>query len=150
MSSDYTIFWMLLGFALIVADLTILPAIGALFAGLGAITTYILLELNFIGHNELIQLLCFILTTLAWTALLWIPIRKFSSSRHKHAYSNMVGDEAVVSETDLIVGGSGNIRWSGVMLKAELLGKNGEKAMVGETVLINSIKGNVVYVSKKE
>lgn len=150
MLNDYTFFWMILGFLLIVADLTFLPGIGAFFVGLGAITTYILLKLEFVGTNDLVQVLCFLTTTLAWTCILWIPLKKFASSKHSNTYNNMVGEDAIVFEEELLVGKSGNIKWSGVVLKAELIGKPDEKAMIGETVVINSVKGNVVYVRRKE
>lgn len=147
MLDNTALYWMIFGFALILLDISFLPGIGALFAGLGAITTYILLETSIIQHHQLLEIIVFLIASTAWAGVLWLPM-KWLTLGPKTSYSNMIGTNAIVSEEDLTVGITGNVKWSGVTMKAELQGEQGEVAKVGESVVISSIKGNTVSVNK--
>lgn len=145
--------WLILGAAMLAVEAFGVPGIGFLFAGLGAITTGILIESDIVAlDNTLGQFAWFFATTVGWTALLWGPIKRFRTSRASGSdYNNMVGGTATVSGGGLVKGKLGKVLWSGTTMQAELAAEyEGNGIAEGSDVIIREVKGTKLIVLPKE
>ncbi|MEI6729634.1 MAG: NfeD family protein [Pseudomonadota bacterium] len=143
--------WLLVGASLIVFEVLTIPGLGILFAGLGALTTAIILQLGY-AQSILAQMVVFFSFTGFWAAILWKSLKKLRTcgSKNKLHLSNMVGDTAIVVNTPLKVGETGQVTWSGTIMRAEIATSFiGEEIGVGSHVIIDSVVGNVLKVSPK-
>lgn len=135
--------WLIAGGILIVFEFILLPGVGFLFAGLGALTVGGLSE----GHvieGQLAQWLVFFAATLVWTLILWKPLKNFRI--HHHApFSDMVGKKAILL-TSLAPGGKGQAKWSGTIMNARLDPNIKETFPEGAEVTIGHVEGNVLVV----
>lgn len=137
--------WLGVGVFFILLEAIAFPGIGFFFAGLGAVTTGGLITFHVIEENNLLlQTVSFLLTTVVWTLLLWVPFKRYRYKTSQAPYQNIVGSHAVVIETPLQKHGNGVISWSGTRMVARL--DAGQEVSVGEEVEITRVEGNVVYV----
>ncbi|MBI3508302.1 MAG: NfeD family protein, partial [Chlamydiia bacterium] len=94
---------------------------------------------------------CFGLTV-AWTGLLWKPMRKFRLSRKRAQEvpsNNLIGQTAVVAAGGLKTGEMGQVVWSGTLMNAELEGSHLLSVPEGTHVQIHSVFGNTLKVRLK-
>lgn len=140
-------FWIALGVGMIVLEMIFVSGIGFLFAGLGAITTSVLLAFNFISNDSVISLAVFLISVIAWWLLLWYPIKL--SRRTKEPYQDLIGT-FVVLNNELRKGQVGSVVWSGVTMRAALDKEEQASSLKkGQRVQITRIKGNILYLKQE-
>jgi membrane protein implicated in regulation of membrane protease activity len=144
------IIWIALGFILILLEISVLPGIGLLFAGLGAISTNVLLEFNLIQHNWLLEIISFAVLSGVWAALLWVPLKRSSRKTLNQSYNNIIGSTAYIHDGELKPDQIGSVKWSGVVMKAKLAEGENTLLQEGQAVTIVAIKENILYVAKQE
>ena len=145
---NFAVAWLILGVTLIILEVSLLPGVGLLFAGLAAVTTNFLLEFNIIEHSLLIEIAVFAILTAIWAAILWIPLKRYSKQPSTETYTNMVGSVAYVEGKNLSPNEIGNVKWSGTTMRAKLAENATKPVLVGEAVKIIEIKENILYVTK--
>jgi membrane protein implicated in regulation of membrane protease activity len=150
MEYNIMIIWLVVGVVLFVAEMVI-PGIGFLFAGAGALTVGMLLNFSVLSmDNTLPQILVFVFSTAVWTVILWKPIQKLRLGRNKTSYNNIVGETAVVSGKGLSKAGGGEVLWSGANMLAKLDEQSDADYLEpGKQVTIKEIKGNILTVIPK-
>lgn len=118
--------WMCIGALFLIIEVTIIPGIGFVFAGLGAltlaglITFKILPEENTIYKDVYAQLAYMLAFTTVWAALLWMPLKKLQEKRHAVKYQDYIGQTAFVGPVRLMKDRTGTIKWSGANMRARL------------------------------
>ena len=147
MLDNPAILWMLFGFILVVLEFSLLPAVGCIFAGMGAISTYVTLEISIIEHDFVNEIAIFALATAVWAALLWLPLKHLSFMPQTKSYKNIIGSKAAVCDKDLVPGIMGMVEWAGTRMKARLTDNSFDSVRVGQLVIIVTIKDNILYVT---
>lgn len=145
--------WLLFGISLIILEFSQLPGIGFLFLGFGAITAAIIT--NYLkAETILIQFAYFGISSIAWFALLWYPMKKFlyqKDSNHTKDSFDIVGAEVTVIKNDITSGSLGQVLWCGTVMNAKLIGKpNNDTAKVDDTLIVKEIRGNILFCQKIE
>ncbi len=141
--------WLLAGIVFLALEAVGLPGIGLMFAGLGAFSVGIWLNLS-PDTNTLTQFVIFFCATTVWAGFLWKPLQKFRIGK-SGGYKNMVGDTAFISGNGLQKGAVGEASWSGTIMKAELASDAVVDSMAtGEQVIIISVSGNTLLVKPKK
>lgn len=115
--SDSTL-WMIAGAVLIVIETTMMPGIGFLFAGLGAITTGALM-LAGMAQADTGQWTWFFASTALWTVVLWVPLRNFYN-RSSSGYEDMHGQVVRTLEGGIKKGEITKVKYSGSFMNARL------------------------------
>lgn len=72
---SYEFYWLAIGVFLTVIEISFIQRRGFLFAGMAAISVFLLIELKIIEAFLLMNILYFILLTLAWGVILWWPLK---------------------------------------------------------------------------
>ena len=144
-----SIYWLIGGAALLALEAFGIPGIGALFAGLAAIVTGLLIEFGALPADDLLaQGATFFLATVLFAALLWKKLKNWRLSPGGPRYRNMVGDEAIV--VDALSGDfTGNVRWSGTVMQARLQHGTVAELPIGARAVITAVDGNVLIVAPK-
>ncbi len=109
--------WLLIGAVLIIVELALVPGIGFLFAGLGAISVgavYIAGGIDSLSG----QFILFFLATAFWTAILWKPLKSFIAGKGS-GFDDMVGGTAIVFGRPIEKGKMGEVKWSGAVMKCQ-------------------------------
>ena len=138
---------------MIILEFSQLPGIGFLFLGFGAITTVIIT--NYLkAETMLIQFAYFGISSIAWFALLWHPMKKFlyqKDNNHTKDSFDIVGAEVTVIKNDIRVGHLGQVLWCGTVMNAKLIGKpSNDIAKVDDTLIVKEVKGNILFCQKTE
>ena len=110
--------WLIAGALMIVLELALVPGIGLLFAGLGAISVGIGLTAGWIETLSA-QFILFFICTALWTAILWKPLKSFIAGKDS-GFEDMVGSTAVVFGQSIVKGKMGKVKWSGTIMKCQL------------------------------
>ncbi|MBF0171780.1 MAG: hypothetical protein HQK87_11975 [Nitrospinae bacterium] len=118
MDIDYAYLWMIGGGILLGVETLLLPGVGVIFAGLGAVTVGVALLLG-LPESAVAQFTLFFAATALWGALLWKPMRR-AMSGSSPGYGDMVGQPAKVVKGGLSKDANGVIAWSGSFLTARL------------------------------
>lgn len=150
MVMDIAIYWLIFGAFCFALEAFGLTGFGLFFAGLGAISLAILMQLGTPTNTEFVaQFAWFFGFTAVWTAVLWQPIKMLRMRKRSSDYSNMVGDRCTVVEMPLIANKEGRVKWSGTMMIAELItGSQTVEVAIGDAVVIKEVKGNKLFVDK--
>lgn len=109
--------WLLAGALLLIVELALVPGIGFLFAGLGAISVGAVLIAGWIDDLSA-QLIVFFLATGFWTAILWKPLKSFIAGKGS-GFDDMVGGTAIVFGRPIEKGKMGEVKWSGAIMKCQ-------------------------------
>ena len=112
-----SIIWLIAGSVLIAFEVTLLPGVGLLFAGLGAICVGVALIAGW-SESVTVQFITFFLITGFWAALLWKPLKNFMKSPQS-GFDDMVGSVAVVCGDPIKPGQMGEVKWSGTIMKCK-------------------------------
>ena len=137
--------WLIAGAVLVIFEFMLFSGVGFLFAGLAALTVGALGEANIL--NDLIwQWVVFFIATLAWTLILWKPLKYYKLNHQHSTFSDVVGKKAVLI-TPLAPGQIGQARWSGTIMNAKLDASVKDIITQADTeVLITAVEGNVLIV----
>ena len=140
--------WMILGISMIILEMFLVPGIGLLFVGLGAITTFAFITLGFLESELDINIAIFLVSSLIWTIILWYPLKSLRKS--KKSFNDMVGS-IVNIDADLEKGKIGTIIWSGVQMRATLDQKEQLSIIKkGSKARITHIEGNLLHLTEEK
>ena len=144
------LFWLVLGFCLVLMEIVaVMPGIGLLFAGLGALCTALLLY-NVPEHNISLagQVVWFLAFGAFWTAVLWKPMKKWRlPSGSSQTYNDMIGQEVTITGSDLTKERMGQVLWSGTVMNARLAPEDTQETLpVGSLAVIVTVEGNTLIV----
>jgi membrane protein implicated in regulation of membrane protease activity len=143
--------WAFVGAVFIIIEVTLVPMMGCLFAGLGALTLSGFMAYGVVPMATAIplQIAYSFGLTIVWAGILWVPLRRWMNGRDSEGYTDIVGQVAVVEGgKPLEKGEAGKVRWSGAAMNAMLPSDcPRDKIRVGEKVYIIGKKGNTLYVS---
>jgi|CXWL01.1.fsa_nt_gi membrane protein implicated in regulation of membrane protease activity len=150
MEPNLMVIWLVAGVVLFIGEMMI-PAVGMLFAGCGALTVGMLLNFKIISlEDALLQTLVFVVATVLWTLLLWKPIKRLRLGNNKIPYHNIIGETAIVGEKGLHKVHGGEVLWSGAIMKAKLAEHSEvENLDSGKHVIVKEITGNTLIVAPK-
>ena len=143
-------FWFAFGVLLIVLEVMLIPGIGSIFAGLGAITVGgFLLAGGWIDTTSS-QFIVFFLSTGVWAVLLWKPLKKFLGVEDS-GFDDMIGGTAIVYGDALGSGRTGQVKWSGTIMKCNLHSENDDLKTIepGNEVTIKEVSKGILIVEKK-
>ena len=143
-------FWFAFGVFLIVLEVMLIPGIGSIFAGLGAVTVGgFLLAGGWIDTTSS-QFIVFFLSTGVWAVLLWKPLKKFVGGEDS-GFDDMIGGTAVVFGDALESGKTGQVKWSGTIMKCNLYSEADGLQTIepGSEVSIKEVSKGVLIVEKK-
>jgi membrane protein implicated in regulation of membrane protease activity len=146
-------FWIALGFALLAAEALLFgfTTIIFLFAGLGALTSGLLMNLGVLPETWIAGTACFGIATGVSSAVLWKPLMKLQdkSSGQQKPSSDFIGLEFVLAE-DVGTTKPGSYRYSGIDWKVEIDGSSGLDTLTkGDRVVVVAVEVGVLSVIKK-
>jgi len=143
-----SILWLIAGAVLLALEAFGLPGIGFMFAGLGAILTGVITELGGVAADDTVsQAAIFCASTILFALLLWKKIKAWRLNPKEKPYNNIIGDKAIVAEAGLKKGSTGQVRWSGTLMQAEIDEKESiTDIAAGTHVHISAVEGNVLKV----
>jgi len=141
--------WLAFGVFLIIFEVFFIPGIGLVFAGLGAVTVGGVLLTGWIDTASS-QFILFFLSTGAWAICLWKPLKKFIEVKDS-GFDDIVGSTAIVYGVALKKGKSGEVKWSGAIMKCELHSEGDDNLIieVGEEVVIREVCKGILIVEEK-
>lgn len=141
--------WFIVGGFFILMEITTVTGIGLLFAGLGAMVVGGALEAGWI-EGLLPQFLVFFLSTAIWTAVLWKPLKSFVGGKDS-GFDDMVGSTAIVFGQEIKKGGTGEVKWSGTIMRCKYEPKSGDSTAVqpDTEVVISRVSKGVLIVKDK-
>ena len=141
-----SIIWLIVGSILIAFEVTILPGVGLLFAGLSAICVGVALITGWI-ESPTVQFITFFFITGFWAAALWRPLKNFIKSPQS-GFDDMVGSIAVVCGDPIKSGRMGKVKWSGTIMKCKFTIETEEKTHLapGTEVTIVGISNGILIV----
>ena len=143
MEASNEILWLIAGVILVTLEFTMIPGVGMLFAGVAALLVGVLTET--IGISFTYQCVIFLAATILFIVLLYKPLRNYQSTKDAN-YSNMIGETATVIGT-LTPGQTGQVKWSGTIMKAKLQSASGTLSE-GQQVTITAVEGNILTVTQ--
>lgn len=141
------ILWLIAGAVFVATEMFVVPGVGFLFAGIGAIIVGTAIELGLLDiANTIVQFILFFIISCASAALLWKKLKRTRTPN----YHNMVGTEATVAAPGLSGRNEGQVKWSGTLLRARISeGADIDVMPEGTPVTIRKVEGNLVYVAPK-
>lgn len=147
-ATQLVIAWLSVGVFLFATELLV-PGVGLMFTGLGALTTGMLLNFSLIpSDNYMFQIVVFLGSSAVWTFLLWKPIKKARFGKKRRGYNNIVGEIAIVGRDGLDKTSGGEVKWSGTLMRAKLSQNVSSEYIEPETpVRIEDVVGNVLIVT---
>ena len=142
-------FWLMFGFVMLAIEVVTGFTTGVfLFAGLGALTTGVLMSLDMLPETWIGGVSCTGISTGIITALLWIPLKKLQNNRpvEKDNSSDLVGYEFVV-KSDITSVKSSSTNYSGISWKVEIDRDAGVDTIeAGQRVSVSSVEVGVFKV----
>ncbi len=145
MELDYAYVWMIAGGVLLGVETFLLPGVGVIFAGLGAITVGAALLVG-LPQTAVAQFTLFFAATTLWGVLLWKPMRRLMTGSST-GYDDMVGQAATVRAGGLSKTANGSVSWSGSFITARLDGgATVDRLEEGAPVVITRMEQGVALV----
>lgn len=154
MITDYIVshqaeFWLVLGFAMLTIEVVTGFTTGVfLFAGLGALTTGVLMSFGVLPETWIAGVSCTGISSGIITSLLWKPLKNLQgdSPVEKDNSSDLIGHEFVV-ESDIAVNKPGATHYSGITWKVEIDKDAGINTIqAGQRVSVSSVEVGVFKV----
>ncbi|MFQ5483502.1 MAG: NfeD family protein, partial [Nitrospinaceae bacterium] len=141
--------WLFFGVLLIFLEVFLMPGMGMIFAGLGAVTVGGILLTGWIDSASS-QFILFFLATGVWAILLWKPLKKFIEGKDS-GFDDMIGGTAVVYGAALENGKTGQVKWSGTIMKCNLHATTDGPQIIepGEEVTIKEVSKGILIVEGK-
>jgi len=154
MIADYIVshqaeFWLVFGFVMLAIEVVTGFTTGVfLFAGLGALTTGVLMGFDVLPETWIAGVACTGISSGIITALLWKSLKNLQGDRPtvKDNSSDLVGHEFVV-ESDIAVNKPGSTNYSGIRWKVEIDKDAGiDTIEAGQRVSVSSVEVGVFKV----
>lgn len=143
-------FWLVLGFVLVILEVAMGFTLVLFFAGMGALTTALLLHYSYIGDDAVsTQVAVFFVATTLWAISSWKPFKHIVAKLRSHnSYNNIAGQEVQIIDADLVKGETGNAKWSGTVVRVKLDDDSPSEVLtVGSIAKVKEIKDNIFIVS---
>ena len=148
-ASHQTEFWMVMGFALLAAEVLTGFTVGVfLFAGIGALITGGLMSFGILEQTWVAGISCTGISTGVITAVLWKPLKNLQGDRPigKDNSSDLVG-HTFVTENEITSTKSGVTNYSGVSWRVEIDKDAGVDVIeAGKHVTVSSVEVGVFKV----
>ncbi len=146
--------WLAAGALIIAFEAFTSPGLGLFLGGIGALCTALLIKGGVVGEASTgAQFAWCFGITVAWSALLWKPLKKFRMQRKVRGQdvktNNLIGETAIVGKGGLRQGDVGQVIWSGTVMNAELESAHAQDVPEGAKVHIHAISGNILKVIPK-
>ncbi|MCF8056634.1 MAG: hypothetical protein K9K37_08345 [Desulfocapsa sp.] len=142
-------FWLVFGFVMLAIEVVTGFTTGVfLFAGLGALTTGVLMSIDVLPETWIVGVSSTGIGAGIITAVLWLPLKKLQDSRPvgKDNSSDLVGYEFVV-ESDICSAKPGSTHYSGISWKVEIDKDAGVDTIeAGQRVSVSSVEVGVFKV----
>lgn len=142
-------FWLVFGFSMLAIEVLTGFTTGIfLFAGLGALTSGLLMTIGVLPETWLVGVSSTGISSGIIAFLLWKPLKKLQGNKplEKDNSSDLVGLE-FVTETEITVSNPGATQYSGITWKVELDKSAGvEKIDAGQRVSVTSVEVGVFKV----
>ena len=145
-------FWIALGFALMAAEVLLFgfTTIIFLFAGLGALTSGLLMMVGVLPETWIAGTACFGIATGVFGLLLWKPLQKMQNAKPQKEQSSDFDGLEFVLLSDISTTSPGKYRYSGVDWKVEIdSGSGTDRLNKGERVVVVSTRVGVFQVVAK-
>lgn len=146
-------FWLLFGFAMLAIEVVTGFSTGVfLFAGLGALTTGILMSISVLPETWIAGISCTGISTGVITALLWKTLKQLQGNKplEKDNSSDLVGYEFIL-QTDISVKQPGAVQYSGINWKVEIDKQAAvDRIEAGKRVAVSSVEVGVFRVVLSE
>jgi membrane protein implicated in regulation of membrane protease activity len=142
--------WLIAGALLMALEAFGAPGIGLLFGGIAGVLVGILLQADVLALTDYtLQFGLWFAFTAVTALLLWKPMQRWRSKPTEvhPEFRNMIGDHATIVEGELVRGSTGQARWSGTIMLAEIDPvADATRIAEGELVEITNVRGNTLYV----
>ncbi|MDH5484822.1 MAG: NfeD family protein [Gammaproteobacteria bacterium] len=142
-------FWLVAGFAMLAIEVITGFTTGVfLFAGLGALTTGLLMSFGILPQTWIMGIACTGISAGIITTLLWRPLKRLQGDRPptKDNSSDLVGHEFVV-DSDIAANKPGSTHYSGIHWKVVLDKDAGvDVIQAGQRVSVSSVEVGVFKV----
>lgn len=146
-------FWLVLGFALLAIEVVTGFTTGVfLFAGLGALSTGLLMSAGVVPETWVAGIATTGISSGVITSLLWKPLKKLQGGPaiQKDNSSDLVGHEFVLAE-DISTTSSGSTQYSGISWKVEIDKAAGVTDLkAGQRVVVSSVEVGIFKVKLAE
>lgn len=145
--------WLIAGALFVALEVFGAPGIGLLFGGLAALLVGMLLQAGILGVEDIVlQVGLWFGSTVMIAVLLWKPLKRWRSPKSDgKEFSNIVGDTAVIFAGELVRGSTGQARWSGTIMQAEIDPvADATRIEEGTIVEITQVRGNTLYVRPRD
>lgn len=135
--------WTASGLTLLLTEMFIIPGLGCVFIGLGALSVGLLSMILPEIHD--IQYIIFVISTLIWFILLWGPMKHFvHKNSHNFSVPNLIGSKVKVASPTLTQDSIGQVHWSGTIMNAKLASHVQREAKMGEELQVMAVQGNIL------
>lgn len=143
-------FWIALGFILLAVEVMVFgfTTIVMFFAGLGAVSTGLLMQTGVLPHTWIAGIACFGISTGIYSVLLWKPLQRIQANSipQQRQTSDLIGMEFVI-EQDITPIQPGTTRYSGISWRVEIdKGAGVEILNKGQRVAVSSVDAGVFRV----
>jgi membrane protein implicated in regulation of membrane protease activity len=145
--------WLIIGGLLLALEAFGAPGIGLLFGGLAAVMVGMLMQAGIVGAEDIVlQIGVWFGFTVVIALLLWKPLKRWRSPKSDtKEFHNIIGDTAVVFAAELVRGSTGQARWSGTIMQAEIDPvADATRIEEGTIVEITQVRGNTLYVRPRD
>lgn len=143
-------FWIAFGFLLLALEVLVLgfTTIVMFFAGLGAVTTGVLMQAGLLPTGWISGVACFGISTGIYSILLWKPFQRIqaNSTPQTTQTSDLIGYEFVLQQ-DISTTQPGNTKYSGINWQVEIEHDAGVNAIAsGQRVTVTSLDAGIFRV----
>lgn len=143
-------FWIALGFILLALEVLVFgfTTIVMLFAGLGAVTTGLLMQTGVLPQTWIAGIACFGISTGIYSVLLWKPLNRIqaNSTPQQKQSSDLIGLEFVVQQ-DISLTQPGTTKYSGISWRVEIDKDAGVDSLhSGQRVIVTSLDAGIFRV----
>ncbi|MBI1362526.1 MAG: hypothetical protein GC134_00910 [Proteobacteria bacterium] len=137
--------WLMLAALFAAVEIFAIPAIGFIFAALGALAAAVCLHMGWVDSTPMMAFTVFFSVTVVSGVALWKALKSLYQGRGN--YSDVIGTTAEVTEAPLVKGKRGSVRWSGTTMRA-LLAEDADvnEVAVGATVKVVAASGSTLTV----
>lgn len=113
--------WSFIGMILMAIEILLMPGMGILFSGFGAITVAFLIynDMENMTGNLGGQIMNFLMATGFWSTILWYPLKTFYGYSAEDEYKHIIGTIGTVQKLftrDEI----GSLTWSGSLVRCKI------------------------------
>jgi len=143
-------FWIALGFILLAMEVLVFgfTTIVMFFAGLGAVTTGLLMQSGLLPQGWIAGIACFGISTGIYGILLWKPLNRIQSNStpQQEQSSDLIGLEFVL-EQDISLTQTGYTKYSGIQWRVEIDRDAGvDQLKAGSRVKVTSVDAGVFRI----